>query len=113
MAYDEGLAQRLRKHLGEREDLVERRMFGGLAFMLAGHMACGVIGDRLMVRVGPEHYEQALRRPHAREMDFTGRPLKGFVFVEPPGFADDEDLKAWIEQGLGFVSTLPAKGGHG
>ena len=81
MAYDEGVAQRLRDVFGDRTDVVEKRMFGGLAFMVSGNMCCGVVGKELMARVGPEQYEQALKEPYAREMDFTGKPMKGFVYV--------------------------------
>ena len=122
MAFDVGLAQRLREALGEQlaPDALrdqglpvacvdERRMFGGLAFMHDGHMAIGIAGDALMVRVGPEAYAHALQRPHARVMDFTGKPMKGYVFVDPPGFARDADLQAWITMALQFVRSLPAK----
>jgi hypothetical protein len=109
MAFDEGLAERVREELDSRSDVAERKMFGGLAFMVAGHMACGILGDRLMVRVGPDAYAAALREPHAREMDFTGRPMKGIVEVGPDGLASDQDLGAWVRRGLAFVSTLPPK----
>ena len=84
-------------------------MFGGLAFMVAGHMCCGVIDDTLMVRVGPEHYPKALTIAHAREMDFTGKPLTGFVYVAPPGFESDRDLSDWVTRGLAFVTSLPPR----
>lgn len=109
MAYDEGVAQRLRDHFAGRGDVNEMKMFGGIAFMVAGNMCCGVIGDALMARVGPERYEEALQRPHAREMDFTGRPMKGFVYVEPEGFASDEDLEIWVGLCEEFIATLPPK----
>ena len=109
MPYDERLAERIRKHLGARRDVVEKKMFGGLAFMLRGHMACGVVGDDLMVRVGAEGYEEALSRAHARPMDFTGRPLKGMVYVAPAGTRDAKALKRWIELGAAHTETLPPK----
>lgn len=109
MAYDEGLAERVREALADVAAVDEKRMFGGIAFMVNGHMACGVTGERFMVRVGPEGYAAALAAPHAREMDFTGRPLKGFVFVDADGYASDEDLAGWIEQSLTFVRSLPPK----
>ena len=84
-------------------------MFGGLAFMLSGNMLCGIAGDSLMARVGPRRYEEALARPHAREMDFTGRPLRGFVYVAPEGFESDADLAAWVRICEDFVGTLPPK----
>ncbi len=84
-------------------------MFGGLTFMVSGHMCCGIVGDELMVRVGPEAYEDALRQPHAREMDFTGKALKGMVYVGVEGVEQDDDLADWIGRGLAFVQTLPPK----
>jgi hypothetical protein len=110
MAFDEGLAHRLREALADQPGLVERKMFGGLAFMLGGNMCCGVVGETLMVRVGPKAYESALERPHARPMDFTGKPLKGMVYVDPEGFEADEDLARWVETGVAFARSLPAKG---
>ena len=109
MAYDEGVAQRLREVFADRIDVVEKKMFGGIAFMLSGHMCCGVIGETLMVRVGPQQYDAALTRPHVREMDFTGKPLKGFVYVEPEGFESDADLEQWVSVSEDFVDSLPPK----
>jgi hypothetical protein len=109
MSYEEAAAKRVRAVLAAVPNVAERRMFGGLAFMVGGHMACGVVGDELMVRVGPDAYESALADRHAREMDFTGTPLKGFVFVAPPGFATEEALRAWIDRAVEFVRTLPVK----
>jgi hypothetical protein len=84
-------------------------MFGGLAFLVGGHMCAGVVGDELMVRVGPDAYEPALRRPHARRMDFTGRPMQGFVYVGCPGFEADRDLGDWVTRGVACAASLPAK----
>jgi hypothetical protein len=109
MAYDEGLAQRIREMLDEHVDVTEKKMFGGLAFLLHGNMCCGVVGDRLMVRVGPEAYEEALTLPHAHEMDFTGRPMKGLVFVEAGGIQADEGLQRWAARGLAYARSLPQK----
>lgn len=109
MAFDEGVLRRLRALFEGRTDVVEKKMFGGIAFMVSGHMCCGVVGNELMARVGPEQYEMALRKPYAREMDFTGRPLKGFVYVGVQGFASDEDLETWVERCEQFVSMLPPK----
>ncbi len=109
MAFDEALAARVRKSLGERPGLSERKMFGGLAFLLHGNMCCGVNNDDLMVRVGPDAREPALSRPHARPMDFTGRPMKAFVYVGPGGTKTDDDLRAWIARGLAFAESLPKK----
>lgn len=109
MSFDEGLVTRIRDLLEPRSDVVEKKMFGGLTFMVSGHMACGVAGEELMVRVGPDGYEDALAQPHAREMDFTGKALKGFVFVATEGFHSDDDLAAWVERGVRFVTSLPPK----
>ena len=109
MAYDAHLAERVRRSLGRRKGITEKKMFGGLAFMLHGKMFCGVLKDDLVVRVGPERYEQALSRAHARPMDFTGRPLKGYVFVGPGGLKTDKMLGKWIEEGVEFVLSLPRK----
>ena len=108
MAYDEGLAERIRDIVGTR-GVVEKKMFGGLCFMVRGHMCCGVVGGELMLRVGPENFDETLARPHARTMDFTGRPMKGFVYVDTEGVESDEDLAAWVELGRAFVKSLPKK----
>jgi TfoX/Sxy family transcriptional regulator of competence genes len=109
LAYDEGLAERVRGLLDEQPAVTERRMFGGLAFLVRGHMAVGIVNDDLMVRVGPDAYAEAMRQPHARRMDFTGRPMKGLVFVSPEGLEADADLEGWVRRGLAFTSTLPPK----
>jgi TfoX/Sxy family transcriptional regulator of competence genes len=109
VAYDEGVAQRLREALEEERGIAEKKMFGGLAFLHRGNMLCGVVGEELMVRVGPDGYEEALAEPHARPMDFTGRALKGMVYVGTAGFASDDDLSAWVERGARFTRSLPAK----
>ncbi len=109
VAYDEGLAERVREVLSDVAELRERKMFGGLAFMVAGNMAVGIVGDELMVRVGPDAFGECLALPHAREMDFTGRPMKGFVFVGGDGIAEDEDLLAWVGRGLDHARSLPPK----
>jgi TfoX/Sxy family transcriptional regulator of competence genes len=110
MAYDEGLAQRLREYFTEKPDVVEKKMFGGIAFMVSGNMSVGVTNTgALMVRVGKDGHDDALAQPHARPMDFTGKKMKGFVFVEPEGYESDEDLAAWVERSLDFIQTLPAK----
>ncbi len=109
MAYDETLAARMRAALADRDDVSERKMFGGLCFMVAGHMACGTHGEEIMVRVGPTAHADALARPHARPMDFTGRPMKGFVFVGVEGIESDEDLAAWVGDGVAHATSLPPK----
>ena len=109
MAFDELLADRVRAILDDDVSVSERRMFGGLAFMVDGNMACGIIGDELMVRVGPDDYEDALARPHAREMDFTGRPMRGLVMVVADGIESDADLEDWIARGAEYAGSLPPK----
>ena len=109
MAYDEALADRVRDVLALRADVSERKMFGGIAWMLGGNMACGVLGEELIVRVGPDEYERALGEPHTREFDFTGRPSRGIVVVGGEGIAGDEELAGWVDAGADFAATLPAK----
>jgi TfoX/Sxy family transcriptional regulator of competence genes len=109
MAYDEKLAKRIATILSSYDGLSERKMFGGVAFMLNGHMCCGVTTKNLMVRVGPDAYEDSLAQPHARPMDFTGRPMKGMIYVGPSGYEDDDGLRAWVDRGVAFASSLPPK----
>lgn len=109
MAYDAGLAQRVREVLGDRPDVCERAMFGGLAFLVDGKMFVGIQGSVLMARVGPQRHEDALAVPHTRQMDFTGRPMKGYVYVDPPGLTQDQDLAAWVRWCVAYVAALPAK----
>jgi len=109
MSFDEGLAERIREIFQMDRSVSEKKMFGGLAFITRGYMFVGILGDNLMARVGPENYEQALSRFHVRKMDFTGKPMKGYVFVAPPGFEKDSDLYQWVNQCLIFVKSLPPK----
>jgi hypothetical protein len=109
MAYDEGLAERLRELLVDRPGITEKKMFGGLAFMYRGHMLVGIIDDSLMARVGPDAYVEALRHPLAREMDFTGKPMKGYVYVDPAGFESDADLSRWVGLCVQFNRSLLSK----
>jgi hypothetical protein len=109
MAYDEGLAERIRGVLDGRPGVSEKRMFGGIAFLVQGHMSVGIVQDKLMVRVGPESYDRLLRERHVRRMDFTGRPMKGFVYVVPQGYETDADLQRWVDLGVSYVTSLPAK----
>ena len=109
MAYDENLLSRIREVLAERDDIVEKKMFGGISFMLQGNFACGLNKDNLVVRVGPEQYEETLTHPHAREMDFTGRPMKGWVYVASEGYESDKDLSQWVQLGIDFALSLPPK----
>ena len=109
MAYDEDLADRIRSALKRRRGISEKKMFGGLCILVNGNMAFGIVGNELMVRVGPKAHPDALAERHAREMDFTGRSMKGMVYVAPMGFHTEEALRAWIERGIRFARSLPAK----
>jgi len=108
MAYDEQLAERIRAVLDGDVAVGERKMFGGLAFMRDGHMFVGIIGDELMLRLGQEGVDRALARPHVREMDFTGRTMKGYVYVGSPGL-QGRSLRPWVLRAADFVATLPPK----
>lgn len=109
MAYGEELAERVRSILAEKLETEDRKMFGGLAFLVRGHMCCGITDSMLMGRIGRDAYEKALEEEHVKPVDFTGRPLKGFVYVEPEGLEDESALQAWIDRCLAFVAILPAK----
>jgi TfoX/Sxy family transcriptional regulator of competence genes len=109
MAYDEGLAERIRGVLAEHHGVSEKKMFGGMAFMVRGHMCVGIVKDDLMVRVGPDAHEKLVGQPHARPMDFTGRPLKGFLYVASEGLETDAELERWVGHGLDYALSLPAK----
>jgi len=109
VAYDEKLAARVRRLLRRKTGFSERQMFGGICFLLRGRMCCGVLGDQLIARVAPEEYAQALAAPHARVLDITGRPMKGFVVVLSKGCAADQVLRAWIARGLRVAAARPAK----
>ena len=112
MAYDESLARRIRASLHDTKGITERNMFGGVAFMFQGHMVLGVSGNELMARVGPENYDRSLAMKGAREMDFTGKPMRGYVFVSPQALESTADLKRWVKLCAGFVATLPPKAGR-
>jgi TfoX/Sxy family transcriptional regulator of competence genes len=109
MAYDEALATRMRTVLGDRDDVTERKMFGGLAFMVGDRMACGIIRDDLMVAVGPDAHDEAIAEPNARPMDFTGRPMRGMVYVAPDGVVSDAELAKWINRGVRYALSRPPK----
>ena len=108
MAYDERLAERIRNVLGDADGVSERKMFGGLAVLVNANMACGVVGDKLMLRLGRESAEEALRRASVRPMDFTGRPMKGMVYVEPAGLRGVA-LRNWVERAVAYARSLPPK----
>lgn len=109
MAYDEKLAKRIRLLLDGLAATEEKKMFGGVGYLVNGNMACGVNGDRLIVRLDPEEYESALARSHVRRFDMTGRPMRGWVMVEPAGVEWDADLKAWVERAMRYAVGLPPK----
>jgi TfoX/Sxy family transcriptional regulator of competence genes len=108
VAYDEQLTERVRTLVRDEDGLTERKMFGGLAFMIGGNMACGIVKDELMLRLGPAGADAALDRPHVRPMDFTGRPLTGWVYVEREGLGDEE-LEGWVARAVAFARSLPPK----
>jgi hypothetical protein len=109
MAFDENLAARIRTQLGKRKGLIEKKMFGGIAFLLKGNMCCGVHRDALIVRLDPANADRALSRPHARVFDLTGRPMKGWVLVEPGGLETASQLAEWVDQAAKYAGSLPAK----
>jgi hypothetical protein len=109
MAYDEGLFRRILGALADRDDTAHKKMFGGVCFLVRGNMACGIIGDDLIVRVGPDRFAEAMARPHTRIFDFTHRPMNGWVVVEPAGLAGEDALADWVAQGVAFAAGLPAK----
>ncbi len=109
MAYSEELAERIREALDGHPDVSERKMFGGIAWMVHGHMAVGTLGEDLMVRLHPEDAATALTEPHVGPMDFTGRPMKGFVRVDAAGIAEDEALHDWVDAGASHAASLPPK----
>jgi TfoX/Sxy family transcriptional regulator of competence genes len=109
MAFNELLAERIRHRLARRKNVEEKKMFGGVGFLLNGNMVVGVWKDSLIVRLGPDEDDEALKEPHVKEFDITGRAMKGWVLVEPEGVEDDEQLSAWIQRALKFVGKLPAK----
>jgi TfoX/Sxy family transcriptional regulator of competence genes len=109
MAFDEALAERIRTYLGKRRDLAEKKMFGGIAFLLQGNMCCGVHRKDLIVRLDPAETDHALSEPHTRVFDLTGRPMKGWIVVEPRALATDAQLKKWIDRAGSYAGALPAK----
>ena len=109
MAYSEELAQRIRDEIGDHPALVEKQMFGGIAFMVQGNMSVGVSGDDLMVRVGKENHDEAMAQPHVRIFDLSKRPMTGWVLVDAEGTAADDDLARWIDTGVSYAERLPPK----
>lgn len=109
MAYDEGLAQRVREILEEKPGYNEKKMFGGICFLLHGNMACGILDYDIIIRVGPEQYEKSLKLPYTRIFDFTGRPMKGWIMVSQKGHDSDDDLFGWVQKGVNYALSLPPK----
>jgi TfoX/Sxy family transcriptional regulator of competence genes len=109
MAFDAGLADRIREVLPRSPAISERNMFGGLAFLMNGHMFCGVVKNALMVRLGDELAVAALKQPHTRPMDFTGKPMKSMIYVDACGLDSDETLRPWVESALKYARKLPPK----
>jgi TfoX/Sxy family transcriptional regulator of competence genes len=109
MAYDKKLADRIRKTLGKQPRLTEREMFGGIGFMLRGNMACGVIGDEMMVRIAKEETKATLKEPGARIFDFQSRPSQGWIMVNQSVLTKPTELKAWVKRGVDYALSLPAK----
>jgi len=109
MPVDETLAIRVRRALAGRSDVEEKRMFGGLAFMVRGHMAVGLVKSTLMVRIDPDQQDTLLEEPHARPMDFTGRPMNGFLYIDPPALTSAPGLRKWVARGVAFAESRPVK----
>ena len=109
MAYDEARAHHIRSRLGDHPGLTEREMFGGIAFMINGHMAVGVAGEKLIVRVGKEAHDKAIAQPGTRTFDMSSRPMRGWILVSPAGYRDDAVLDDWISRGAAFAESLPPK----
>ena len=110
MAFDERLAERVRRAIGKRQGILEKRMFGGLEFLLHGNMSCGIHGSELIVRIDPEATDSALGEPGTRVFDITGRPMKGWLLVNTSALRDEAALAKWVRRGLDHAATLPKKG---
>jgi TfoX/Sxy family transcriptional regulator of competence genes len=109
MAYDEKLAQRVRALIGAQPGLSEKKMFGGISFLVNGNLACGVIGEELILRVKHEETAQVLSQPHTRVFDMTGKPMKGWVVILPQGLDEADDLRRWVMRGVEYAAALPKK----
>jgi TfoX/Sxy family transcriptional regulator of competence genes len=109
MAYDEGLAARIRERFDGAQDVVEKQMFGGVAFMVNTHMCVGVVGSEMMIRLGKDTHDEVLAEPHMREMDFTGRVMRGWAFVTEDGVADDAVLQRWVDRCAEHAREQPRK----
>ena len=109
MAFDAKLAERVRDELGERAGIMEKKMFGGIAFLLNGNMCCGVHGEELIVRLAPEETDAMLAKAHTRLFDLTGRPMRGWILVAPAGLSTGAGLAGWVRLALDYANSLPAK----
>jgi len=109
MAYSKSLAERTRQIFVRNRGITEKKMFGGVGFLLNGNMCVGIWKNSLIVRLGSDHYEDALKEEYVREFDITGRPMKGWIMVEPDGIETDDQLNEWVRMSVEFVSTLPKK----
>ena len=109
MAFDETLAKQVRKHFDGRRDFVEKHMFGGVCFMIRGRMCCGIIDSSLMVRLDPDVADRVADQPYVRPMDFTGKPMRGYLFVDPEGIATPKALKSWVDRCVTHIETMPVK----
>lgn len=107
--YNEKLAERIRKHLGDKKTIGEKKMFGGLCFLNSGNMICGIVGDKLMARVGPENYQNSLLMKHVSQMDFNGKSMKGMIYINPDGIKTGKGLAKWLNLCLDFTEKLPKK----
>lgn len=109
MAFDKDLAQRIREIVSKNSGFNEKKMFGGICFLLHGNMACGIIKDDLIVRVGPQNYAEALKKACTRQFDITGKPMKGWVMVSGKWLQSDDELTEWVRRGVNFALSLPSK----
>ncbi len=109
MAYNDELAKRIRAHLKSRKDTIEKSLFGGIGFLVNGNMACGIHKQDLIVRLSETDFENALKQPHVRIFDMTGRPMKGWILVSAGGYASEKSLHSWLDKGIAFARSLPAK----
>ncbi len=109
MVYDEGLAQQIRDELSDRPGYSEKKMFGGLCFLVNGNMACGVTTNKVMLRIGKENYEEVMSKPHMTEMDFTGKPMRGMVYIDEEGSNDEDIVRKWVDYTYDYAFSLPPK----
>lgn len=109
VAFDDTLARRVRKALDSRPDLIEKHMFGGVCFMIRGRMCCGIIDSSLMVRLDPDEADRVADQPHVRPMDFTGKPMRGYLFVDTEGIDSPKALKSWVDRCVAYIETMPTK----